>query len=207
MHSTFLCDDVLDNGGHLGGKTPSFIFYPFLAMLDLVKGASLNLVKEDGTSISKIRVGLAWDQSDSGTTADLDLFVIAPDKATVAFYNAKTAISGVSLSEDNRTGEGEGDDEFAKFDAAVTTDGVYTIALNIYDGKNKGQTFAQVKNAKATVYNDETNEVLATVNISADGGANESLIVGTLTDSGNNYVFTAKGDYILGDINQVVASI
>lgn len=175
-------------------------------MLNLAKGQALELKKPDGSALSKIRIGLGWDMNE-GKTADLDLFVIAPDKSTVAYYNARTAITGVELSEDNRTGAGDGDDETVKMDATQTTDGVHTIALNIYDAKSKGQSFADVKNAKATVYNDETGEALATFDISATGGAHESLVVGTVTDVGNSYTFTAKGDFIDGDINQVVASL
>lgn len=175
-------------------------------MVNLAKGVPLDLKKSDGSNLAKARVGLSWDVSE-GKSVDLDLFVIAPDKQTVAFYNQRDAIVGVQLSEDNRTGEGEGDDEFVKMDATQTSDGVYTLALNIFDAVAKGQSFADVKNAKATVYNDETNDVLGTFEIAATGGTHTALIVGTVTDSGNSYVFTPKGDYIDGDINQVVASL
>jgi len=136
-----------------------------------------------------------------GVDADLDLFVVSPSKQ-VAYFGDKTAIAGIQLSDDNRTGEGDGDDEFAKFDATVTTDGVYTLCVNSYTGT----TFDKVSNAKATVYNDETNEVLGTFEL-AQGATNTGIIVGTLTDAGDSYVFTAKGDFVNGDINEITASI
>lgn len=169
-------------------------------MLNLAKNQALDLKKPDGSSLSKVRVGVSWDVA-AGIDADLDLFVVSPSKE-VAFFGNKTAISGIQLSDDNRTGAGDGDDEFAKFDATVTTDGVYTLCINSYTGT----TFDKVSNAKATVYNDETNEVLATFEL-AQGATNTGIIVGTLTDAGNWYVFTAKGDFVNGDINEITASI
>ena len=41
-------------------------------MLNIEKGQSLSLVKPDGTSIKKIRVGLAWDTAEIGKNVDLD---------------------------------------------------------------------------------------------------------------------------------------
>jgi len=169
-------------------------------MVNLSKGASLSLVKADGSSLSKVRVGLSWDVT-PGVNADLDLFIVSPSKQ-VAYFGDRTAIAGIQLSEDNRTGAGEGDDEYAKFDATVTTDGVYTICVNSYTGT----TFDKVSNAKATVYNDEDGTILATFDIS-QGDTNTGIIVGTIADSGNSYVFTANGDFVNGDINQIVASL
>lgn len=172
--------------------------------MNLSKGGTLDLKKPDGSALSKVRVGLSWDVK-AGVTADLDLFVVGPSKSTsdVAYFGNKTAIKGVQLSDDNRTGEGDGDDEFAKFDATVTGDGVYTICLNIY---NSGVNFDQVANPKATVYNDETNDVLATFEL-GQGGAHNGFIVGTLTDAGDTYVFTAKGDAVNGNIEEIVKSL
>jgi tellurium resistance protein TerD len=183
----------------------NLLFYSLINFyMNLSKGGSLNLVKADGSALSKARVGLSWDVK-PGVTADLDLFIVGPSKSTddVAYFGKKDGIKGVILSDDNRTGEGDGDDEFAKFDATVTTDGVYTICLNIYNG---GVNFDQVANPKVTVYNDETNEVLATFEL-GQGGAHNGFIVGTLTDAGDTYVFTAKGDAVNGNIEEIVKSL
>jgi stress response protein SCP2 len=51
------------------------------------------------------------------------------------------------------------------------------------------------------------NATLAEFKISENGGDHTALIVGTITDAGNTYKFTADGRYINGDINEVVASI
>lgn len=176
--------------------------------LVLTKGETLSLKKEDGSNVSKIRVGISYDPADANAPAmDLDLVVHHKESRKTAYFGNKTAIEGVQLSDDNRTGEGEGDDEFAKLDATKTADGKYVVFVNIYNAEAKGQNFGQTKNAKATVYNDETGAVIATFPITENGGENTALIIADVTDSGDNYVFKARGDFLKGDINQVIASI
>jgi stress response protein SCP2 len=176
-------------------------------MLNLEKGQSLSLVKPDGSSIVKVRVGLSWDVAVVGQNVDLDLFVVHKQSKKVAFFNAKTAISGIILSDDNLTGAGDGDDEFAILDATKTDDGDYFICINIYDAKSRNQSFNLISNAKATIYNDETNTPLATYAISSDGGKNTALLVSALKDVGGKYEFTALGDYLTGNINEVTELI
>lgn len=187
------------------GLGPPLSLYNFSIMeaLVLTKGQTLDLKKSDGSACSKVRVGLSWDVKD-GVDADLDLFVIHKETKNVAYFGNKTAITGFTLSDDNRTGAGDGDDEFVTADATVSGDGTYVICVNIYQGS---ATFKDVANAKATVYNSDTNEVLATYAMTEDGGENTAIIVGELKDSGDNYSFTAKGTFLKGDINQVRDSI
>ena len=175
-------------------------------MLDLQKGQVLDLKKEDGTSISKIRVGLSWDVSE-GKTMDLDLFAHHKESKATAYFGAKTAINGLILSDDNLTGEWDGDDEFLKMDAVTTVDGEYFICVNIYDAESKGQSLKDVTNAEATIYDDVSGAVLAKYNMTADGGDNTSIIVGKVTDSDEDYKFEAIWTYLKGDINQVVAAL
>ena len=178
-------------------------------VVSLVKNETVPLVKPDGSGISKVRVGLSWDLSRMGGAADLDLFItkkVAGGKTT-AYFGNKTAITGVQLSDDNRTGAGDGDDEFANFDASVTEDGEYFVCLDIFQAESRNQSFQMVSNAKVTVYNAETNEALVTYPLSADGGSHTGVVVGVLKDVGNSYLFTAKGDYVNGDINTISAAV
>lgn len=126
--------------------------------LNLEKGQKLDLSKtsvvaEDG-SLQNIYFGAGWDVNDGGGTAfDLDLIVLAMkgDKVDEAmFFNNKTSqCNGVRLSDDNVTGEGDGDDEFVDI-AADCLNPDFTklvIAVNIFKGSERGQTFGQVNNA------------------------------------------------------------
>ena len=111
------------------------------------------------------------------------------------------------MSDDNLTGAGDNDDEFTKLDATQTDDGDYYVCINIYDAISRNQSFNLVKNAKATIYNDDTNTPLASYAISQDGGKNTGLIVANLKDTGGKYEFVALGDYVMGDINQVAQAV
>lgn len=175
--------------------------------LNLTKGQTLPLKKADGSAVGKVRVGLAWNQADAGNTADLDLFIVRMSDKKVAYFGDRTALEGVELSADNRTGEGDGDDEFVVMEAAKSADTEYVIAINIYDAASKGQSLAQINGAKATVYNHETNEVLATFQITENGGANTGIIVGRVKDIGDSYEFKAVGDFVNGDINTITDSL
>jgi len=62
-------------------------------------------------------------------------------------------------------------------DATQSDDGVYAICINIYNAEIKNQTLALVKNAKATVYDSTTNKILATYNLTENGGNNTGIIV------------------------------
>lgn len=174
--------------------------------LVLSKGQEVSLIKEDGSAVSKIRVGLSWDIS-AGNNVDLDLFVVEKTTKKVAYFNDKTAIKGITLGADNLTGEGDGDDETVEMDATQSEDGVYVIAINIYSAKSRTQTLAMVNNAKATVYDSTNNKVLATFALTENGGDNTGIIVGEVTDSGNNYSFKAVGTFVNGDINEIRASV
>jgi stress response protein SCP2 len=174
--------------------------------INMTKGQSLDLKKEDGSAIPSIRVGLGWDVS-AGKTMDLDLFVVRKSDKKVAYFNDQKALEGVTLSDDNLTGEGDGDDEFTVLHAPTMPDGTYVVCLNIYDGASKGQSFADVLNAVANVYNHETNEVLATFKVTENGGASTALIIGEIEDMGDYLKFTAKTDFLNGSIDDVVKSL
>lgn len=188
----------------------SFIFLPFFIMADivsLVKNEAVPLLKADGSALSHVRVGLSWDTAKFGSAVDLDLFVVRKADKKITYFGNKTALTWVELSEDNLTGAWDGDDEFAKFDASKTEDGEYYICVDIYRGQEKNQFFQLVSNAKATIYNQDTNEKIAEYNITADGGKNTGIIVGVLKDIGNMYMFEAKWTYVNGDINVIAQSI
>ena len=177
-------------------------------MLNLEKGQTVDLKKEDGSNVSKVRVGVSWDAGEqNGRNVDVDLFVVQKAPRTIAYFGAKKAISGIELGGDNLTGAGDGDDETAEFDATVTADGEYVVAINIYDAKSRGQKFSGVLNLSVRVYDTTNNKTLVEYKVTENGGDHTALIVGTITDAGDTYKFTANGTFVDGDINEVSASI
>lgn len=135
--------------------------------VNLTKGQNVKLTK----GIQQVRVGISWDAANNGQEVDLDVLAIELDSKDgkalsdnhVVFYNSicKTPDGkptdpnkSVIHSGDNRTGDGEGDDEvitidFNKLDPRCKA---IVFIVNIYQGKEKGQNFGQVRNPRARLY-------------------------------------------------------
>lgn len=174
-------------------------------MINLSKGQKVNLTKESGTTLDKLYVGLGWDMSPTADkTADLDAVVVvcgadgkALGDANFVFFGNKTA-PGVQLSDDNLTGEGDGDDEWAKIDL-LNLDPAATkvvVAVNIYDGPNKGQTFGMIDNAMMHIQNGDTNEELGKFELDFDASSATTLIFCEIIKRNNEWFVSAKGDEI-----------
>ena len=139
----------------------------------------INLTKEQNVRIDKgvqkVRVGLSWDTGEK--EVDLDVLALELDNKTdgkcisdeyVVFYNSvrKTAQGkptdpnqAVIHSGDNRTGEGDGDDETIEVDFSKVDPRVQAIlfVVNIYDADARHQNFGQVKNPRARLYFENAN--------------------------------------------------
>jgi len=132
--------------------------------VSLAKGGNVSLSKE-APGLKSVTVGLGWDvRKTDGQDFDLDAsaFVLGQDEKVKSdehfvFYNNKVSPDGaVSYGGDNRTGEGDGDDEtiqidFEKLPADVKK---VAIAVTIHEGQERKQNFGSVSNAFARVVND-----------------------------------------------------
>ena len=92
--------------------------------INLQKGGRVNLEKE-APGLSNIQLGLGWDlRKTDGSEFDLDASILMLDQNDKAigeggfiFYNTTSSACGsVKHLGDNRTGEGEGDDEILTVD-------------------------------------------------------------------------------------------
>lgn len=91
-------------------------------MVSLSKGGNVSLSKLD-PNLKKVLVGLGWDpRNTDGTEFDLDSSIFLLTKAgkvrgdsDFIFYNNLKALDGsVEHTGDNRSGQGDGDDEAVK---------------------------------------------------------------------------------------------
>ena len=135
--------------------------------LTLQKGGNLSLSKTD-PSLNKMLVGLGWDaRSTDGAEFDLDAsaFLLSSSgkvrsEADFIFYNqARTQDGSVEHTGDNRTGDGDGDDESIKVDLsriAADVDKI-VITVTIHDAVQRQQNFGQVSNAFIRIINEDTN--------------------------------------------------
>jgi len=168
--------------------------------INITKGSSLNLSKE-APSLRKIMIGLGWDTGEYIIDLDTSAFMLSedgkiPEDEYFVFYNNLTSPDGAfEHTGDNRTGEGDGDDEMilanlAKVNPAVTE---IVIIVSIYDAKNKGHHFGLLQNAFIRVYDvDNKTELLKyTLNESHDNCT--EIEFGKFHKNNNEWEFTALG--------------
>lgn len=154
--------------------------------VSLVKGGNVSLSKE-ATGLTSVTVGLGWDvRKTDGQAFDLDAsaFVLGDNEKVLSdahfvFYNNKTSPDGsVVYGGDNRTGEGDGDDETIKIDFAKLPANVkkVAVAVTIYEGTERRQNFGSVSNAYARVVNDADGRELARFDLSEDSSTNTAMV-------------------------------
>lgn len=154
--------------------------------VSLKKGGNVSLSKE-APGLAAVNVGLGWDVwRTDGAAFDLDAsaFVVGADDkvlsdANFVFYNNKVSPDGaVIYSGDNRSGEGEGDDETIRIDFTKLSPNAkkVVIAVTIHDGEINGQNFGSVQNAFARVINEADGKELARYDLSEDASMNAAMV-------------------------------
>ena len=121
-------------------------------MINLEKGQRVNV------DLPKFTIGLGWDtnSSSTGSAFDLDASVfmlgenrkIINDDYFVFYNNLKSPDGAVEHTGDNRTGEGDGDDESIKIDLTSINPQVSEIivVVTIHEAEKLKQNFGQVHN-------------------------------------------------------------
>jgi tellurium resistance protein TerD len=181
--------------------------------VSLNKGGNVSLVKaaqeagvqvDPAKGLTKVKVGLGWDaRTTTGTDFDLDasaLGVKADGKVVndtfFIFFNNKQAPNNVIVhTGDNKTGEGAGDDESLTVDLAAMPAEVDKIVfpVTIYDAKNRGQNFGQVRNAYIRILDEATGTEIARYDLSEDAATETAMVFGELYRHGTEWKFRAVG--------------
>lgn len=171
--------------------------------ISLNKGGNLSLSKTD-PSLNQVLIGLGWDaRATDGADFDLDasaFLLAANDKVRgetdFIFYNQIRSPEGsVEHTGDNRTGEGDGDDEAVKINLAKVPADVQKIAITvtIHDAESRGQNFGQVQNAFIRVVNDQTNVEIVRFDLNEDYSTETAMIFGELYRHNGEWKFRAVG--------------
>jgi len=175
--------------------------------VSLAKGGNVSLSKQAadaGTTLTKVTVGLGWDtRTTTGAEFDLDASAILVaengkirNDGDFVFFNSVTSGDGsVRLSGDNRTGEGEGDDEQVFVDLSAVPADVTKVVfpVTIYDGDKRGQSFGQVRNAYIRVVNDTDGSEMARYDLTEDASTETAMVFGELYRNGAEWKFRAVG--------------
>lgn len=179
--------------------------------ISLSKGQKVDLTKTN-PGLKKIVAGLGWDTNkyDGGNDFDLDAaaFLVAEngkvtgDTDFIFYNNLSDPANSVTHLGDNRTGEGEGDDEQVRIELDKVPANVSKISftVTIHDADARGQNFGQVSNAFIRIFNEENNEELIRYDLSEDFSVETAIVVGELYRHGAEWKFNAIGSGFQGGL-------
>ncbi|WP_108914908.1 tellurium resistance cAMP binding protein TerE [Klebsiella pneumoniae] len=178
--------------------------------VSLVKGGNVSLTKE-APSMNVALVGLGWDaRVTDGQAFDLDasVFLVGENGKVLSdshfvFYNNTTSPDGaVQHQGDNRTGEGDGDDEQVKIDLTKVAADVKKLvfAVTIHEADSRKQNFGMVSNSFMRVVNNDNGAEIARFDLSEDASTETAMIFGELYRHGAEWKFKAVGQGFTGGL-------
>ena len=178
--------------------------------ISLQKGGNVNLSKE-APGMKKMLVGLGWSlRATDGDAFDLDgsAFLLgAGDRvrsdADFVFYNQNKSSDGsVVHSGDNRTGEGEGDDETITVELDKVPADVEKIAVcvTIHDAEARRQNFGMVSRAYVRCVDAITNAEVARYDLSEDASVEAAMVFGEIYRHNGEWKFKAMGQGFQGGL-------
>lgn len=182
--------------------------------ISLQKGANTNLSRE-APGLSRVLVGLGWNaRSTAGDAFDLDASAFLLNESGkvrdvgdfVYYNNLKSADGTVEHTGDNRTGDGDGDDELIKINLTGLAGEVTKVAfaVSIHEAEARRQSFGQVSGAYIRVVNESDSKELVRYDLSEDFSTETSLIFGELYRHQGEWKFRAVGQGYRGGLIELV---
>ncbi|KQN55021.1 chemical-damaging agent resistance protein C [Erwinia sp. E602] len=183
--------------------------------VSLVKGGNVSLTKEAPT-MNVAMAGLGWDSRvTDGQAFDLDasVFMVGDDGKVLSdssfiFFNNKTSACGsVEHQGDNRTGEGDGDDEQVKITLSQVPAEVKKLvfAVTIYDAEARKQNFGMVSNSYMRIFNNDNGGEIARFDLSEDASTETAMVFGELYRHGAEWKFKAVGQGFAGGLSALAS--
>lgn len=178
--------------------------------VSLKKGGNVSLSKTS-PELKRILVGLGWDaRATDGVDFDLDAsaFLLAESGKVrrdedFVFYGQLASLCGsVEHTGDNRTGDGDGDDEAIKIDLSKVPESVRRIAITvtIHDHQARRQNFGQVSDAFMRIVNLDNDIEIARFDLSEDYGTETAMIFGEVYSHNGEWKFKAVGQGFSGGL-------
>lgn len=178
--------------------------------VSLSKGGNVSLSKE-APGLTEVIVGLGWDpRVTDGTEFDLDasIFItgengkVLTDASFIFYNNKKSADGSVEHLGDNRSGQGQGDDEQVgvKLTSLAADVKKLVFAVTIHDAKARKQSFGQVSNAYIRVINKADGKEIARYDLSEDASTETAMIFGELYRHNDEFKFKAIGQGFAGGL-------
>jgi len=182
-----------------------------MATVNLRKGSKVSLNKMV-PGLKKVTLGLGWDtnQYDGSYDFDLDASAFLVDSTgrcanseDFIFYNNVKHPSGAVLhTGDNRTGEGDGDDESIIIDFERIPSHIIKIAITvtIHDAEVRGQNFGQVSNAFIRMVDMNTDNEILRYDLGEKFSEETALVFGELYSYEGEWKFNAIGSGFNGGL-------
>ena len=182
--------------------------------VSLVKGQKIDLRKNTGGELTKVMVGLGWDEAQqSGGGLFSSLFGSAPadidcDASAIVCKNGKLVSNSdvvyygnlhhsskcIKHMGDNLTGAGDGDDEqiFVDLQGLPAEYDKIVFVVNIYQAAQRKQHFGMIRNAFIRIC-DENGQELCKYNLSENYNNMTAMIFGEIYRHNGVWKFNAIG--------------
>ncbi|MEK3854620.1 TerD family protein [Cytobacillus sp. FSL H8-0458] len=179
--------------------------------IQLSKGQRIDLTKTN-PGLTKAIIGLGWDTNkyNGGHDFDLDASAFLADENSKCandhdfiFYNNLQHPSGAVIhTGDNRTGEGDGDDEQLVVDFTKIPSHVHRIGITvtIHDAELRQQNFGQVSNAFVRLVDESNNQELLRFDLGEDFSIETAVVFCELYRHGSDWKFNAIGSGFSGGL-------
>jgi tellurium resistance protein TerD len=180
----------------------------------LSKGNNINLTK-DNPNLKNIVAGLGWDVRETdGETFDLDASILmlkadgkVRSDSDFIYYHQKDSVCGaIHHTGDNRTGEGDGDDESIHvfLDKVPADIQKLIICVSIYDAEKKKQNFGQVLNAFVRLVDKDNNQEVTRYDLTENASMYTAMIFGEIYRYQGEWKFRAVGQGYKGGLAELV---
>jgi tellurium resistance protein TerZ len=169
----------------------------------LSKGQRVSLEKRGGGTLTRVRMGLAWDAvkkkglfGSRSQSIDLDASALLFDAGgqlvdQVWFRQLDSKDGSVHHTGDNLTGDGDGDDESIQVDLSRLPSHVTTLVFTV--NSFNGQDFSQIENASCRLLDETGGDTeIAKYNLTGSG-RHTAQIMAKVSRDGAGWSMTALG--------------
>ena len=182
--------------------------------VNLSKGQKISLDK----GMTLALVGLGWDTNRYSGGAEFDLDASAfllgangkvrKDEDFIFYGNLKSADGSVTHTGDNRTGEGEGDDEVLYIDFTKVPADVERIAITvtIYEAESRRQNFGMVNNAFIRIFDETNGQEMLRYDLGEDFSIETAAVFGEVYKNNGEWKFNAIGSGYQGGLAALCAN-
>lgn len=198
-----------------------------LTLAKVSDGQRLNLSKlahDNNISLDKVVVGLGWDENDSGSghefDADVSLAFLSNGKCInehrFLFYNTNggkdlslyndSKVAYAQHSGDNRTGDGDGDDESVAVNLSDVPSDVTEIAIyvTIHDAVSRRQNFGMLNNSYVRIVDFNSNQEIIKWELDFDASTADAVKFGSLMKRNGEWYFSANKIFEDGGLAGIV---